>query len=800
MPNEQVTDESQREPPLLARVRAWAAGGRWRGLLVAAGLVALAAATVSVWVALALYTTQSPPPVIDVALEKLDEGDLEFAERYVRQMQRDRSIATREYGGPLFVLGAVRAMQAERQWAPERRRHDYLVASKYLNEARALGVPEGREYEALYLLGKACIGSRQLELGVEVLEEALAAGIPEETSIHGLLCRAHFYADYPDYPKSLHHAEQVLADAGIEPQARGPAVLRRARALSRLRRHAEAQRALDDYPEQLEAARARLVAGQLLVAAARDEADAAARHGLLNRAEAALADAARLDRLSTGVSAEAAYLRGRVDEQRGDPEGALRRYSDVRKRFGMTPAGVAASLGEGQLLLADGQHERALEALRRATDSLQETAMYQSDLLSLGDIKATLLAAHGTLTEEQQFDSALALVDELEHLLGVTQTLELRAETQQSWGRRLLERAQATKLPELRRRGRRRLREAGVTFEELADQRYATEKYPADLWRAAESYFRGQSFTSAVRVLRGYIKNEPRDYNAQALLRLGQAHLSLGDASRAIEAFEECIEFHPHDAAVYAARLSAARAHRDRAQHDRAEELLRVNLTGGTLSPRSPEWRDSKFELGSLLHEVGRHTEAIDHFEEAINRYPDAPQRLTARYLVAESYRQAADEPMRRLAEAKAVNEREKNERLFKEYLDAALAHYDAVQREISRSNVTNATDRAMLRNCYMFKGSVLFDLGRFNPGYYRQAVEEFSNVSALYQNEPFVLETLVQISFCWRRLGEAVKARGNIQQAILALERLPEDAPFLITTNRTRGEWKDLLEKISAF
>ena len=62
----------------------------------------------------------------------------------------------------------------------------------------------------------------------------------------------------------------------------------------------------------------------------------------------------------------------------------------------------------------------------------------------------------------------------------------------------------------------------------------------------------------------------------------------------------------------------------------------------------------------------------------------------------------------------------------------------------------------AMLRNCYMLAGTVLFDLKRYN-----EAIDAYSYVSSLYPNDPFVLETFVQISNCWRRLDQADNARG---------------------------------------
>jgi tetratricopeptide (TPR) repeat protein len=99
----------------------------------------------------------------------------------------------------------------------------------------------------------------------------------------------------------------------------------------------------------------------------------------------------------------------------------------------------------------------------------------------------------------------------------------------------------------------------------------------------------------------------------------------------------------------------------------------------------------------------------------------------------------------------------------------------------------------AMLRNCYMLEGTVLFDLE-----HYEEAIKSYSNVSSLYPNEPFVVETFVQIAQCWQRLDRAEKARGAIQQAQLALDRLPKDVDFAATTAFSRTEWQSLLADMS--
>ena len=112
------------------------------------------------------------------------------------------------------------------------------------------------------------------------------------------------------------------------------------------------------------------------------------------------------------------------------------------------------------------------------------------------------------------------------------------------------------------------------------------------------------------------------------------------------------------------------------------------------------------------------------------------------------------------------------------------MQHFEEVQRTITLKTHDIHSDPlmgTMLRNCYMLEGTVLFDLGR-----YKEAIEAYSNVSSLYPDEPFVLETFVQIANCWRRLDKTDKARGAVQQAQIALDRLPANADFASTTRRS--------------
>jgi len=216
---------------------------------------------------------------------------------------------------------------------------------------------------------------------------------------------------------------------------------------------------------------------------------------------------------------------------------------------------------------------------------------------------------------------------------------------------------------------------------------------------------------------------------------------------------------------------------------------------GGSLEPTAQEWRDSLFLLGDYLHNSQQYQEAIRTLDEAVERYPDAHQALLARYTIARSYHSASENPAKLAAEAKTESERLKNRNLRDENLTLALDNYLQVQRMLTlQGHVdSNELERTLLRNCYMMQGSVLFQLKR-----YEEARKAYANISTLYQNEPFVLESFVHIATCYRRLNKPVKAKGTIEQAKLVLSRLPEDIDFRLVTNFSRQSWVLLLDEMS--
>src|SRR5690606_3920818 len=113
-------------------LRAWAYGHWLRGVTAAFTLWRLIAGPMAGWAYLAKVALHAGELSIATALEALDEGRYEEARAGVGRMLKNGLTPRHEFGGPLYVLGAVKMVDAERQSRPDRRRVDYLVASRYL--------------------------------------------------------------------------------------------------------------------------------------------------------------------------------------------------------------------------------------------------------------------------------------------------------------------------------------------------------------------------------------------------------------------------------------------------------------------------------------------------------------------------------------------------------------------------------------------------------------------------------------------------------------------------------------------
>src|SRR5439155_26852181 len=158
----------------------------------------------------------------------------------------------------------------------------------------------------------------------------------------------------------------------------------------------------------------------------------------------------------------------------------------------------------------------------------------------------------------------------------------------------------------------------------------------------------------------------PQHGTPEALVGLGESLLSLGKSDEALAVLARCREMFTKHPATYQARLLSAMALQEQGKLSEAQELLIDNLYRFSLAPQSTDWRDSLFAMGNLLYRQALELEsrsrlagvdrldaesrrtglalleqshaafedAIRTLNEAVERYPAAPQAIEARYRI----------------------------------------------------------------------------------------------------------------------------------------------------------------------
>ena len=98
------------------------------------------------------------------------------------------------------MLGVVMTHDADLEWAERERKLRFILASRYLEEARADGFPPGRAGHGLYMLGKALHDAEQFAKCQPPLHAALTVPYDDPAAVHLLLTNA--YLREADSPSS----------------------------------------------------------------------------------------------------------------------------------------------------------------------------------------------------------------------------------------------------------------------------------------------------------------------------------------------------------------------------------------------------------------------------------------------------------------------------------------------------------------------------------------------------------------------------------------------------------------------
>ena len=747
---------------------------------------------------------------LDIAMEALDDGDYVKAKEMAEKLRGGAALPDDPLGGPAFVLGAATAQEADDAWTADKK-DLYLLSARYLEEARDLGFPPGRLSQGLFMLGRSFYLSHQMAASRPVLLEALTWNPHRESEIHRLLADAYLGDANPKFPEALEHNAEYLSDSSLLSDERHKGLLQRAEILLQLGNTAECLRILDQIPAHAASSPEAIVTrGRVLMSEARalqgisaeDPKAAQSKleaHEKYQSAMKTLRLVQGRDTLTDQATGEAMYLIGVCYMEIGDYPAALKQFARTCRTYTQMPEAFAADLRTAEILRRLGQDDDALDAYRQSLRAVTDVDTYANQWLPLDELRAALLKAYEHYRDIEDFERCLKLTRLFYPVMSASRAIELMAETHRLQGRKLLNQDQglsAAEAEELRHRGRTELRRAGQTYRQLAEFRKITNHYPDDLWNSGECYLDGRGYSKAIVVLREYLATQSRRRQPRALAYLGDALLAEGRLDEALSAYDECIQFHPRDAASFRARLAAANARLEKGEFDKAIALLEGNINGMILTPTSSEWRDSLFTLGRTLHVTGRYEDALERLENAIDRYPDSPQTIEARYLAADSYRRIAKAVEAELDDDLLESTRLLRVKKISESLHAALSQYQETRELLSqRQQAVELTplEKSILRNCYFCIGGVLFDLRQ-----YAEAVNAYFAASGRYQNVPEVLEAYVQIARAQTRLDRPEEARRAMEQATVILNRMKDGESaeqFSRTTIRSPEDWSEFLD-----
>src|SRR3954471_17941957 len=106
----------------LSALRGWAAGHWMRSLVIAVTMLSLIGVTIGGWAYLASVAIHSGELDVNGAIKAFDESRYEEARTAVGRMLTSGRLPRSEYGGRLFVLGAIKTKDAQDQANAERRR------------------------------------------------------------------------------------------------------------------------------------------------------------------------------------------------------------------------------------------------------------------------------------------------------------------------------------------------------------------------------------------------------------------------------------------------------------------------------------------------------------------------------------------------------------------------------------------------------------------------------------------------------------------------------------------------------
>jgi tetratricopeptide (TPR) repeat protein len=485
------------------------------------------------------------------------------------------------------------------------------------------------------------------------------------------------------------------------------------------------------------------------------------------------------------LDADAAYLLGKIAQERGDNAVAISFYDIVLVSHIDSKVAHSELMGRVVCRIAGGLDDAGLTDLHDLVEQIQS----HNNRQKLKD-QAIVALQQGSqiLTGRQNLSGALELLS-YEQTLQPDPTANFYARLGNVFEDRAeqLERSIPTSQGAERIRREQQVREsrthAGDAF--IAYSRKLTladdKGYGEALWKGIDLYDRASNVQCVISALDLFASERPEDPLApEALLKLGRAYQAAGLFDKAIDAFSRNQFRYPKSLAASKSAVPLAQAYVAKGpdSYGKAESVLISVIEDNPLvTPEAEEFRQALFELAQLYYRTARYEEAVARLEEFTQRYKTDDRMGQLLFLMADSYRKSASTLDTRLASADttpgagAVDvvaaAAAKRDRLLK-----ARGLYDQVV-ELYKNQPPNGTiDKLYLKLSHFYRADCMYDLGD-----YPEAIKLYDAAAFRYQDDPSALAAYVQIVNSYCALGKIQDAKTANERAKLMLRRIPAES-----------------------
>lgn len=509
-------------------------------------------------------------------------------------------------------------------------------------------------------------------------------------------------------------------------------------------------------------------------------------------------------RVQHPLDADAAYLLGKIFQDRDDPAQAAAFYQDVLVSHIDSRAAPLSRLGRGVCRLMMKQDDAGLTDLHDLTNEVvhkPSRARYRDQMVAGLQHSSKLLSARAN------YQGALELLAYEQMLIPeplpgffarLGSVYERRAEQVEKTipGSAEADRIRrANQVRDLRTKAG----DAFVAYSQkltLADDK----GYGEALWKGIELYDRAGNVQFVISALELFVAERPEDRLApDALLRLGGAYQAAGVFDKAIAAFQRNQFRYPQSLAASKSAVPLAQAYIAKGpdSYAKAEAVLFSVVDNNPLvTPEAEEFKQAVFELAELYYRTNRFEEAVARLEEFTERYPGDDRMGQLLFLMADSYRKSGSAIDVRLASDSGstaetqpadATEAEVARRLR---LTKAKALFDRVIEHYRAHPATRDIDQLYLKLSHFYRGDCLYDLGD-----YADAIKLYEVASFRYQDDPSALAAYVQIVNAYCAMGKLDDARTANERAKWLLRRMPAEAFADGSFSMPKSYWEQWLK-----